>query len=201
MIKDDIIIIKDVIPKDYQNFLLSQVSGLKFPWYFNPNMVSDRDPLLKEDGNIMGFNHFMYEENNAVSPFFDTVYPLILSISDKSDVRYQKIERMRFNLTFQNKTDTAPWHLPHIDSPYPHLVAIYYLNDSDGDTVIFNETNDSFKAGDFAKMTSNDFTVKARITPEKGKMVIFPGQYYHASSSPKKSKFRIVLNTNLGNIL
>jgi hypothetical protein len=33
--------------------------------------------------------------------------------------------------------------MPHIDSFFPHWNAIYYVNDSDGDTVIFNETNDN----------------------------------------------------------
>jgi Putative 2OG-Fe(II) oxygenase len=199
--KDDIIVIPNVIPKDYQNYILSQVTSLKFPWFFNPTMVSDREQLTGEMGNITGFNHFLFEEDKAVSNFFETIYPITLSITDKApEVKFQKVERARFNLTFQNKTDPQDWHLPHIDSPFPHLVAIYYVNDSDGDTVIFNETNDSFKAGDFVKMKSKDFTVKKRITPEKGKMVIFPGQYYHASSSARDSKTRIVLNMNLGNI-
>jgi hypothetical protein len=198
---DDIIIIENVISKDYQNHILSHASSLKFPWYFNPNMVSEHDPVANDPKNVMGFNHFLYEEGKPVSPFFDSVYPLILSITGKTNVQFQQLERMRFNLTFKNTSSTENWHLPHIDTAHPHLVAIYYVNDSDGDTVIFNETNDSYKPKDFDKMKSEDFTVKARITPKQGKMVIFPGQYYHASSYPRNSKYRMVINSNLGNIL
>ena len=68
---------------------------------------------------------------------------------------------------------------------YPHYNAIYYVNDSDGDTVIFNETNKDYSE-DFGVMKENKFTVKQRITPEKGKVVVFPGHYYHASSFAKK---------------
>ena len=39
----------------------------------------------------------------------------------------------------ENTTSTRDYHLPHIDSEYPHWIAIYYVNDSDGDTHIFEE--------------------------------------------------------------
>jgi len=75
---------------------------------------------------------------------------------------------------------------------------IYYLNDSDGDTYIFNETNDQFSVEyDRDVVSKNSFTIKQTISPKKGRIVIFPGQYYHASSYPKKSIFRSVLNVNL----
>lgn len=196
---NDIFEIKDVIPIDYQKHIESQVTSMKFPWYFNPNMVSDEEVLRDEFGNIMGFNHFLYEENKSQSPFFDIMYPLILSITSKIEINFQKVERMRFNLTFQNKTAHAPWHLPHIDSYFPHWNAIYYINDCDGDTVIFNETNKEFNR-DLEEVKRPDFTVKHRCTPERGKLLVFPGHYYHASSFTRNSKFRCVLNINLGNI-
>lgn len=196
---DDVIEVRDLIPKAYQNYILEQLTSLKFPWYYNPTMVSPGDPVANEAGNIAGFNHFLFEEQKSVSPFFDTMYPLVLSIPQVNNFSFQKIERMRFNLTLKNKTDVM--HLPHIDSPYPHWNAIYYVNSCDGDTVIFNETNDTFKQFDYKTMLETEkFTVKHRVTPEQGKMVIFPGQYYHSSSFTSNSKHRIVLNINLGNL-
>ena len=196
----DIIEIKDVIPKDYQKNIVDEVTGLTFPWYFNPTLVSNESNLKdKADTNISGFNHFLYEENKKVSPFFDTIYPLVLSITSKVDISFNKVERMRFNLTMQNKHATDPWHMPHIDTWWPHYNAIYYVNDCDGDTVIFNESDPEYKR-DLSIIERNEFTVQHRVTPEKGKIVIFPGHYYHASSFTKNSKFRCVLNINLGNL-
>jgi hypothetical protein len=93
--------------------------------------------------------------------------------------------------------------MPHIDSFFPHWNAIYYVNDSDGDTFIFNETNDTYDAGqdDIIRIKENKFTVKKRITPKKGKILIFPGKYYHSSSFARESKFRCVINMNLEKII
>ena len=198
---NDIIEIENFISKDYQDFIYNQVIGLKFPWYFNPTLVSNEDKLVGYNSNIQGFNHFLFEENNKVSPFFDSLYPLVLGITEKSGVKFNTVERMRFNLTYPDKsTPEGEWHLPHIDSSYPHYNAIYYVNDSDGDTVIFEEKNLEYSE-DMDYISSHKFTVKKRITPKKGKLLIFPGYYYHASSYARAGKFRCVLNINLGKLL
>lgn len=140
MIGDEIVEIKNFVPRDYQKYILDYVTGLKFPWYYNMNMVSDHDPLLSDMGNIAGLNHFLYEDGEAVSPFFNTVYPLVLLIGDKApEIKFQKLERMRFNLTFKNSVYPHEYHMPHIDNAMPHYVAIYYVNDSDGDTFILTK--------------------------------------------------------------
>lgn len=109
---------------------------------------------------------------------------------------------MRANLTLNNSGSTIEHHLPHIDSWYPHWVAIYYVNDSDGDTYIFNEINDNYDSGieDVKLIEKNKFTIKKRITPKKGKVLLFEGKYYHTSSWPKKNKYRTVININLDSI-
>lgn len=197
---EEIYVIDDVIPVTYQDFILEKVTGLQFPWYFNTNLVSNEEQLAGDNTNIQGFNHFLFEEHKPVSPFFESIYPLYLSIVDKAPVKFNLLERMRFNLTYPNTTSDLKWHMPHIDSLYPHYIAIYYVNDSDGDTFIFNESNPTFEE-DFDRMQMNkEFTVRQRITPKKGRVVIFPGHIYHASSFAKKSKFRCVLNINLGKI-
>jgi hypothetical protein len=62
---------------------------------------------------------------------------------------------------------------------------VYYLNDSDGDTFLFNE-----KYGD----GFSDFTVMERISPKKNRAVIFEANRYHASSNPSQAENRYVLN-------
>jgi len=55
--------------------------------------------------------------------------------------------------------------------------------DSDGDTLFFN------KEGDIIN----------RVSPKKGRCVIFDGDILHASQNPIKSKDRIVINIDLKN--
>ena len=74
-------------------------------------------------------------------------------------------------------------HIDNLDHPVETL--LYYVNDSDGGTFIFNE-----KKGDkFDKLT-----IKERVTPKKGRAVLFDSNYFHASSSPVKSSSRAVIN-------
>jgi len=199
---NDIIEIENIIPVDYQNHLLSLMTSFNFPWVFNPTMVSGDDCFSTNNDNHSGFNHFFYEKNEKTSQFFDLVYPLVLSITSQANIPFNRLIRMRANLTLPNQTSKLDWHMPHIDSYFPHYNAIYYVNDSDGDTVIFNETNDDYDSGqkDIIAIKENKFTIKHRVTPKKGKIVVFPGKYYHSSSFARTSKFRSVINMNLGNV-
>jgi hypothetical protein len=196
---NDIIEIDDVIPKDYQNHLLKLMTSLEFPWAFNPSMVSGDKCFAQQENNLSGFNHFFYEENKATSQFFQLFYPLVLSITSQSHVSFNRLIRMRANLSLANKHSPLEHHMPHIDSFFPHWNAIYYVNDSDGDTFIFNETNDTYDSGqnDIVRIQENKFTIKHRVTPKQGKLLVFPGKYYHTSSFARDTKFRCVINMNL----
>ena len=70
------------------------------------------------------------------------------------------------------------------------------MNDGDGDTFIMDQTNKTYDVNDIDYVKNTEWTVKKRITPKKGKIVAFPGHYYHASSPNKKDPYRIVLNIN-----
>ena len=76
---------------------------------------------------------------------------------------------------------------PHIDiDRRKHLVALYYVCDSDGDTIIYHE-----------RSKAETFTIKQRVTPKQGRMVIFDGGLYHTAEQPLHST-RCVVNYNLG---
>lgn len=196
----DIIEIENIIPVDYQNHLLETFTGWDFPWILNKNVVSGDDCFLNQKNNPPGFNHFFYEKNAPTSNYFQLVYPLVLSITSQANVPFNRLFRMRANLSLANGEGHM---MPHIDSFHPHWVAIYYVNDSDGDTIIFNETNDDFDSGqsDIDRIKENKFTIKHRVTPKKGKLLAFPGKYYHTASFCKNSDYRCLLNINLGNII
>ena len=199
MPSDDIIIVENIIPKDYQDYLETVLTGWEFPWVLNKNIVSGDDPFVGSTKNPAGMNHFFYEKNVPVSNYFQLVYPLVLSITSQAAVPFNRLFRMRANLTFSNGEGAL---LPHIDSFHPHWNAIYYVNDSDGDTIIYNETNDDFDAGnkDIEKIKTDNFTEKLRVTPKKGQLLAFNGRYYHTASFCKDSSYRCLININLGNL-
>jgi len=198
---DNIYEIENIIPIDYQNHIEKIMLGSNFPWYYNPSLVSPDQEFSQRADNHQGFNH-LFLEAGKISPHFESLYPLVLSITSQPCIVSNNLVRMRANLTLNSAGSSLEHHLPHIDSFFPHYVAIYYVNDSDGDTIIFNETNDSYDSGDadINKIKTGPFTIKRRVTPKKGKVLIFEGKYYHTSSWPTVNKCRSVININLENI-
>ena len=88
---------------------------------------------------------------------------------------------------FKKTSHNAP-HTDKGDTPPDHWTMIYYVNDSDGDTLIFNETAQNRPV--------KNFTLKQKATPKKGRVVIFSGNTFHCGTTPITSKFRIVANLN-----
>ena len=74
---------------------------------------------------------------------------------------------------------------PHIDIKEDHFVMLYYVCDSDGDTIIYNE-----------QIESETYTVQRRVTPKQGRVVLFDGSYYHTAEQPLNN-IRCVVNYNL----
>ena len=68
----------------------------------------------------------------------------------------------------------------HVDQDNPHFVCLYYINDSDGDTILFE---------------NDKKTIIKKITPKKGRCVLFNGLIPHCSSRPSNST-RAVINFN-----
>ena len=50
---------------------------------------------------------------------------------------------------------------------------LYYVNDSDGDTIIYNEKT---KFDDCNVMKMN-FTIKKKVSPKQGRVVLFDGRH------------------------
>ena len=81
---------------------------------------------------------------------------------------------------------------PHLDRFEPHLVFLYYVCDSDGDTIIYDYKTE--KEGDVPFF--EDVKEKKRITPKQGRVVVFDGLYWHTAEQPKKD-VRCILNFNI----
>ena len=92
-------------------------------------------------------------------------------------------------------------HAPHVDFKYdyPHIACIIYMNDSDGDTIIFNETSENYSTEKLDKTSIDDLTIKKRVQPKKGRVLLFDGSLIHTGCSPYNNKNRILLNSNFTN--
>ena len=181
----------DVIPKPYQDQLEAETSALG--WYFHKETAR---PALSFSRSFGGFFHMAFDAASTTpvtSNINALLVPLLFVSIDKAKLKFNDLLRVRLGM-FPRTELAVPHHNPHVDFYVPHVVGLYYVNDADGDTVIFNERSDQVSL-DESVTYANDgrFTEQARISPRKGRMVFFDGGYYHASMHPKVHAQRIVV--------
>jgi hypothetical protein len=134
---------------------------------------------------------YNYEDENK-SFVFEAMAPILTKFEEKCQTKIQKLLRIRMGMKHP-KLGFGPenYNLPHVDYFYPHGTLIYYINDSDGDTRIFDQTFDG-------TVEPTNFTVKARVVPKANRMLYLEnGFVYHTAANPIHHDRRIVININL----
>ena len=205
--KDKILIIDDFIEKDYQEKIKVALlgaedhRGLQFPWYYIEDVTAAYqntsqhrpglshqyvmlpDELTGEDDVRLEY----HKVGTVMSEYHELFIPMLQRVGFKFGLSDVKVLQGRSFLQFPVNTDGTIDN-PHIDiiGKAEFIVALYYVCDSDGDTVIYNETKESKK-----------YTIKKSVTPKQGRMVIFDGALYHAAEQPINSNTRCIVNYNL----
>lgn len=184
--------IDSLIDENLQDAIEQATTSVNFPWFFHQGTVNEsnyeneKDYVLKQGINPHQFVHNIIVNEELNSHYYNLVEPLLLKIAQtlKTDIM---VEKAKFNFLPRNFDDTH--HYPHVDisenKKEDTQTLIYYVNNSDGDTCIFDQ---------YAPRTTDKFNVVQRITPKKGKAIIFDSNQFHSSSSPVNSENRIVLN-------
>ena len=198
----EIYVIDDFIDLEYQedirSILLSdyQYQGKDFPWHYIGDVTAEGD-ADSQNRAALAHEYIIYDEDQSIedqkaTEEIDHFHYLFLAMLKHVCVRMnikkinvlQGRSFLQFPLNLKDKTvDT-----PHVDLQQEHLVALYYVCDSDGDTIIYNERHEP---------ADKVYTVKQRVTPKQGRMVLFDGSLYHTAEQPKRN-VRCVVNYNLG---
>lgn len=192
----DIIEIANAIPKTYQDMVEAELGSQQMLWTYQEEAAWSAGSFAASFG---GFSHMAYltdEPEPSASPLSSLLLPILFVFCEKAKLEFHALLRIRVGLFTRTPSDAAH-HNPHVDFSQPHRTAVYYVNDSDGDTVIFNETIDDVsleRSADYANR--GRFTIAGTVPPQKGKMCSFDGRYYHASSYPTKATKRIAVTFN-----
>jgi hypothetical protein len=203
-IKDEILLIDNIVPKSLQDSIITRVQGDQhFPWFLlhrighpdhygigtTPDYV---DPNITDD---VGFFHMAFD-GGSYSPHYDFFKSILDFFTDKTGIEVKEILRIRLRYTHKGQGHTAfKYAAPHVDfntnSPYNTL--IYYVDDSDGDTIIFNKifnTNEEI----YNPALADPLPELLRITPKKGTGLFFNGHRYHSGNYPVEYSSRIIIN-------
>lgn len=187
----DVMIIDKAVPTSIHDVLESIALSDKINWFRQKRATyAEGTPLIfpvtPDSFDVQQFTHTIYEENQPVSKLFGAILPVITAIP----YTIKQMIRIKMNLCVYAQTDNPNAHgMPHVDFTEikePIISAVYYVNDSTGDTVIFDQ-----RFGQSAPLT-----VKTRVTPKKGRLVVFDGGLLHAGNTPKTNAPRININFN-----
>lgn len=177
---------ENYLPRDLQTKLEGYLSGPNLPWVFNKNAVFGNNST---DIGTIGFYHTFFADGQVTSEDFKNVSWVLNRLSQTARYEFliDEVVRVRANL-LTGINDKTP-HEAHVDYYGDHYVAVYYVNDCDGDLIIYNETFDE----NIERPTT--FTIKSRITPKKGMLVCFNGRHFHSTTYPT-TPYRISLVYN-----
>lgn len=190
---DNIIIIDNVIPKIKQIKIEELLSGPNTPWIYNADVTYNKAELRTRNitNTTPGINCLFQDVTKKFeTPHFQEIKCIAEEATEKINFKIKMIVQSRsflqfpLNNAFQKKHDT-----PHIDLGMDHLVCLYYVNDTDGDTFIFDK-----KRGDDKPL--DNLQVVKQVTPKQGRCLLFNGNHYHASSGPTLD-IRCIINFDI----
>lgn len=174
---DGIYKIENFLPPRFHFEMKNLLFSKNYPWYYLKNATHDEES---------GYNKYHFGFSNAIfvddvrSFEFNFFWPMIYYIPVGPEV---DLEIIRIRAGMQTKiNDDGCVNDPHRDLKEPHKTLLYYVNESDGNTMFYL-----------------DGTGKELIfenAPIENSAVIFDGDYYHASSHPTIVPSRVTININ-----
>ena len=172
---DSLSITRHSFPPDAVDYL--EDLCYRLPWFLYKDCAyGNVDHPLRKEMNPY-FSHTFLDVSGEAGPFFNQV-PWN-EIGREIGLPNNKMIRAHNTLQYPRPEKEGVPHNAHVDNNRPHIVGLYYPNDSDGDTFFFDD----------------DLNVIHREPVERGKMVVFDGKWKHSSSSPTKN-VRFSLNIN-----
>jgi len=192
----DIEIIDNFVSPSYLEELQYAVNPNTTQWFFQGKQsLKLRDNNIPNDIEDFGFV-IPFVDIGQPNIFYDNklstfIRPLAYQIKDYAEAL--NIIRCRLDLTILHKQKYI--HPPHVDVQNLESdfgSAIIYLNDTDGDTIIYDKKRDK-NLSDHQSYPTN-MKIKKTIAPKPGRLVLFNGDYVHTGHSPSEHQTRILLN-------
>ena len=189
----EIIVIDDFISLEYQEKIKQDLLGLEndFPWLYSEDVTGAGD-YDSQHRPALGHHYVQFDDDSDMGEITSVYHHLFVPLLSKAcqhlKMTQTEVLQGRSFLQFPLvNVDTSVVDTPHIDldEGFEHIVVLYYVIDSDGDTIIYKE-----------RTQSPSYTEKQRVSPKQGRVVIFEGGQYHTAAQPTKGT-RCIVNYNL----
>lgn len=190
----DVGVVDDFIPTSYQNMLYKHIVE-DLPWKYLDSVSG-----VEDYGSKLPDGYYLSPDQDVF--YRDVVHP-ITGMEDEFiagillPMAYEAQTLLSFDSTIERiriamyHRSSGGIHRPHVDYYYPHYTMIYYLNDSDGDTLVYDQHVENMN-----RTYPLEFTLKNKVSPLKGRSVFIDGLDYHSSSPPTQHRTRMAINFN-----
>ncbi len=189
----DIVILDDVVSIAYQDYLEQLLlDNPELPWFLIRNLNEVK--ANQDNFSVPGLSIQAISDGRDHGMLAMVFRSLAFNLAEKLNISIKEIINARtfLQLPGGNLNEIVPREY-HVDYAKSHMVLLYYVNESDGDTVILKQRY-PFSYNKISGLVSGD--VIHKITPKKGRVVLFNGSHFHSSSIPSM-KPRCVINLDV----
>lgn len=172
-----IIIKDDLIPQELQDYYHTLVFGSTKINAMLPLVCKYEPTAFDGDSMPVSFEHVL-KSSTKLTEHYGNFSKIPQTVFAELNIDFIDIIAARLFITVPHKTK-LDFYAPHTDRPEKHLGLIYYVNDSDGDTVFFEKEK-----------------IIEKVTPKKGRIVLFDGETLHSGGFPTNNP-RCIVNFNI----
>lgn len=185
------IVIDNFLSFRYYSRIKEIIESQNFSWHFRKDITKPNNP--SNSLYSYGFDYFTVENYQASNCYvFQTLtgfYSELLDVTECCKIAKSRIDMVTYS-------PEKYQHMIHVDDYFPHIASIFYITDSDAETVLFDQQCFSYDQYcnniDFSTLN-----VVKKIKPKENRLLFFDGSYLHTGCSPSKYKNRIIINTDL----
>jgi len=195
-------ILHNIISVEEQDILLNFMESNYKNWGFY-SYVSSKLVNPKSNIKFPGYSH-----NIKKSKKYGEILPILKRIEsnvcEKINLKFLQNDRYKLNCfpPNQNYRNDELYRNIHYDMLNNHIVFLYYVNDSDGDTLLFKNKRGYDSSSNTKTMIEasngifDNIELIDSITPKKGSVLVFDGKLLHCAGWPTKGN-RYNVNFNI----
>lgn len=186
--------IENFLPKTLEDLTEQNMTNLD-KWVYCDQAV-ELTPQVKQQikylSNVVPstsqFSHHCYtREHGWNEDLQGCCEPILWILQDEYKFKIDELIRIKANITTQHNMTEKQYCTPHADVDQRGYTSIlYYANDSDGDTRLFDTLWNSPRPENMRPIYKS--------SPKKGKAIIFDSDRFHSASLPIECKNRMVIN-------
>ena len=174
----EVFVFDDIINLTYQTKIKELImnkgtyNNLHFPWYVIKD-ISCSEEYEDQGGRFVFIHNFAVEE--GISSQFHPFFLKLIQNSCKK-INLKKVEIHQGSSILELPSFEKDFIYDPYASVKNSVSMIYFVTDSDGDVIIYNE-----------KEKSKSYTIKKKISPKQGRVILFDGELYHVDEEPNES--------------